>query len=603
MAKLSKGMQQQLTFVEQIALDSIIGFAQSTHFKQALQTLSDLLNTSLLQVTTIQTDQDNYEYILNKYVYQKPQKRLNHSDVVIRFSDLPKTYKDRSRVKSESLLTSDDIHNNPFVCSETFISSSLEQPIFSIPFMLDNRLVGMVVYQANKQTNFSQNYPAAFQCFRNILASKAREDRQTVKLHTYQTVLDLMPQRVFWKNRDSTYLGCNKAFSDDASLSSPEDIVGATDHEIFPQQADLYRSDDAKTMATREHLISSEEPQTHQSGNTIWLRTSKRPIISSQNHVVGLVGTYDDITQLKLVQHELHNAKSKLEDRVAIRTQALTDSNVQLASLLDQLKSTQIQLIEKEKMAALGGLVAGIAHEINTPIGVAVTGASQLEYMTKYLKESLQKGAISKSTFFNGFDQINQNSSLILRNLARAAELIRNFKMVAVDQSNDEKRPIKLKSYLHDVVTTMTPKSKKNNITICLSGDENITLDTFPGTLAQIATNLIDNAIEHAFECSKKGELNISFYLKSGQLYVSFRDNGIGIKKILLSKIFEPFHTSKRGAGGSGLGLSIVYNLVTQKLGANIQCNSEEGKWTEFIISIPLNETLSVKNLEILSRA
>jgi two-component system autoinducer 2 sensor kinase/phosphatase LuxQ len=396
-----------------------------------------------------------------------------------------------------------------------------------------------------------------------------------------------MPQRVFWKNRDSVYLGCNKAFSDDASLTSTDKIIGLTDFNIFPEQAELYRSDDANTMTTLEHLISSEEPQTHQNGKTIWLRTSKRPIVDADNSVIGVVGTYDDITQLKDIQHELQLAKSTLENRVLERTKELSKSNRKLESAITELQTTQNHLIENEKMASLGALVAGIAHEINTPLGIAVTSASNLEHVAKSLNISVESGKITRTKFLSSCQELVDNSDLILRNLDRASELVRSFKMIAVDQSNDKKRTLNLYAYLSDVIKTMTPKTSKKNIRILLTGDKALKIYTYPGAVSQLATNLIDNAFIHAFSDIYNGEIKISFQQLGDSLEITCQDNGHGMDENTLNNIFEPFYTTNRKDGGTGLGLSVVYNLVTQTFLGSISCHSKPNELTRFTILIP----------------
>ncbi|MGJ8680962.1 ATP-binding protein [Paraglaciecola sp.] len=579
----------QLDFIEYISRDSSQGFTQTPYFSKAIKSLSDLLSASFIIVTKVQVDRSNYEYHLNSHVNLSQGSVITQAHSLLKFEEVPETYPDiiKNNVEVTAYphnLKKDLFPNNP----EITLPLDAKEKLFAIPFSIDEKLVGTIIYQANKSANFEQNYPAAYQCLNNVFVREAQEKQSQLKIHTYQTVLDLMPQRVFWKNRKSIYQGCNRAFSDDASLSTPLNIDGLTDNELFPLHADRYRESDTDTMMTSEHIIGLEEPQTQKSGNTIWLRKSKRPIINQLNMVVGIVGTYDDITQLKSAQQELHDAKVKLEDRVKERTLELTAANSKLESVITQLQSTQNQLIEKEKMAALGALVAGISHEINTPLGIAVTGASHLEYMSDALKEAINSGNLSKSKFMESFSQIGENSNLILRNLERARELIRNFKMIAVDQSNDKKRAIKLKEYLNDVITTMTPKTKNNNVEVLLSGDKELSILTYPGSLSQIITNLIDNSIEHAFSHSSEGKIEIDFIHTKSSISISYRDNGEGINDDILPRIFDPFFTSKRGKGGSGLGLSIVYNLVTQKLNGKISCKKHSIKGTEFLISIPI---------------
>ena len=263
---------------------------------------------------------------------------------------------------------------------------------------------------------------------------------------------------------------------------------------------------------------------------------------------MGVVGTYDDISELKNTQQALSLAKVDLEQRVQERTLELTTTNEKLEVVITELKSAQDHLVETEKMAALGTLVAGVFHEINTPLGIAVTGASHLESMSESLKGKVLSGGISKTEFISNCDAIMSSSDLILRNLERASELIRNFKMIAVDQSNDEKRSIIFKKYLHDIINAMTPQTKQKNIKMFVTDDDALVISTYPGTIAQIFTNLIANTILHAFSEQDSGEIRITYELVDGVLSMKFEDNGAD----KLGKIFQPFYTTNRAQGGRG---------------------------------------------------
>jgi two-component system autoinducer 2 sensor kinase/phosphatase LuxQ len=555
--------KQQLDFIEAVSKYVDLDFRTPQYLRAALKALSNLLGSNRIAISSIYPDEKNKEIQLKSYFYtankeSEPLDHLVNKFSVDKISKLLTTFqlrKDEMAVDYETLILNLSNEKNPNI-----IASNTHTPFFV----------------------------ASYSVLKSYFVNTFQLERAFIEKHTLQTVLDLMPQRVFWKNRESVYMGCNKAFAQDASLKNPDDIVGITDHEIFPEQAELYCSDDAKTMETREHLISSEEPQTHQDGNTIWLRTSKRPIINKDNTVVGIVGTYDDISELKNTQQALNLAKIDLEQRVEERTHALTAANQKLEVAILELKSTQDHLIETEKMAALGTLVTGVSHEINTPLGIAVTGASHLEFMSTSLKDKVTKGNISKTKFLSSCDEIIRSSDLILRNLERADELIQNFKMMAIDQSKDEIRQIILNKYLHDIVNAMAPQANKKNIKIFVKGDEALSISTYPGAIAQIFTILIANAILHGFSEQESGEIHIAHTMVGEDLQLSFEDNGSGISQDKLTKIFQPFYTTNRTQGGTGLGLSIVFNLVTQRLNGKVTCESEPNQWTRFSIIFPI---------------
>lgn len=263
-------------------------------------------------------------------------------------------------------------------------------------------------------------------------------------------------------------------------------------------------------------------------------------------------------------------------------------ANKELSRTLDYLKATQGQLVEAEKMAALGGLVAGVAHEINTPVGVGVTAASALEDKTAAFKEIYTSGRMKRSDLEKYLDIAGQSSQMILRNLERAAELIHSFKQVAVDQSSEEQREFKVKEYLQEILLSLRPQLKKTQHTITINGDDVLTLDSYPGVFSQIVTNLVMNSLLHAYEPEEAGQLIFDFKQENSRFIFKYSDDGKGIPQENLSKIFDPFFTTKRGQGGSGLGLHIIYNLVTQKLGGTIRCESEVGQGTRFVMALPL---------------
>ena len=268
------------------------------------------------------------------------------------------------------------------------------------------------------------------------------------------------------------------------------------------------------------------------------------------------------------------------EEALAKRTQELSDA-------LEHLKTTQSQLVESEKMASLGGLVAGIAHEINTPIGIGVTAASTLaertlEAITAYENKQLKGSALK--AYFN---LAQTTSNLVLNNLNRAAELIQSFKQVSVDQSNLEKRSFAIKKYIQDILISLKPHLKKTPHQITVNGDEQIEINTYPGAFSQIMTNLVMNSLRHAYPKGEAGNLHFELKWDSERLMIEYSDDGCGIPPENREKIFEPFFTTARAQGGTGLGLHIVFNLVTQKLNGTIRCESLKGQGTTFFIEIP----------------
>jgi len=291
----------------------------------------------------------------------------------------------------------------------------------------------------------------------------------------------------------------------------------------------------------------------------------------------------------QLAQEELDKQNLLLQQEVEERQLAevqLQEKAQQLEQTLHNLQQAEAQLIQTEKMAALGGLVAGIAHEVNTPIGIGVTAASLLVEKAAAFSDCFKHNTMKRSDLKKFLDLAQQSSQMTLSNLNRAAQLIQSFKQVAVDQSSELRRVFNLNGYLEEVLFQLSPMLKTKPHLIEVQGDRQLTLNSYPGAFSQIVTNLVMNSLLHAYAPGEQGHITLVFQQIEEQIILEYADDGQGIPPENLGKIFEPFFTTKRGQGGSGLGLHIVYNLVTQKLGGTIQCESQPLMGTKFVIKL-----------------
>lgn len=259
----------------------------------------------------------------------------------------------------------------------------------------------------------------------------------------------------------------------------------------------------------------------------------------------------------------------------------------ELKKAMDIVQHTQKQLVESEKMVALGNLVAGVSHEINTPIGIGVTAVSFMDEKSKEFQAIYASGTMKRSDLDEYLRVIQDTTGMIQTNLFRASELIRSFKQVAVDSSAQAKRRFKLKAYIQEVLVSLQPNLKKTKHLVEVHGSDQIELNTDPGTISQLLTNFIMNSLIHAFTDKDEGKIEIHVLEYNGKVTLRYSDNGKGMPPEVVSQIFEPFFTTNRSGGGTGLGMHIVYNLVVQSLGGTITCESELGQGTAFTIEIP----------------
>jgi len=291
----------------------------------------------------------------------------------------------------------------------------------------------------------------------------------------------------------------------------------------------------------------------------------------------GFVCTYADVTAEVRAAEEIFAAMQ--ETRAA----------------LAELQETQASLVQAEKMSSLGLLVAGIAHEINTPVGIAYGCAGHLEQRTRELVAAFEGGTLKRSGFTGYAGSAQEACRLILTNLTRAVELIQSFKQVAVDQTSGERRRFDLGAYIEELVTSLRPRLRGSVATLTLEAPAGLACDSYPGALSQVLTNLVVNALTHAFEGRSQGQIRLSAEAVpaaeagsgAAEVRIVVTDDGIGIPPANLGQIFEPFFTTRRGSGGSGLGLHIVFNLVTQSLGGRITVDSTPGIGTSFTLILP----------------
>jgi two-component system, NtrC family, sensor kinase len=274
----------------------------------------------------------------------------------------------------------------------------------------------------------------------------------------------------------------------------------------------------------------------------------------------------------------------ELQQSQAILEKKSTD----LEQAFNQLSLMQDKLVEAEKMSALATLVTGVAHEINTPVGTSITLASTLADETAMLTTAFTQDQLTRSTLQDYLDIAAESTALLMANLSRAGDLIQSFKQVAVDQVILERRTFRVKEYLEEVLASLAPSLKKTPHTLTVTGDDSITINSYPGALAQIVTNFVTNSLTHAFGLNSHGTICIDISEYSGQILIHYNDDGSGIPPESLGKIFDPFFTTARHRGGTGLGLHIVYNLVTQKLQGKIEVDSQLDKGTSFKVLLPL---------------
>ncbi|GAB2877522.1 hypothetical protein GCM10027046_01740 [Uliginosibacterium flavum] len=365
-----------------------------------------------------------------------------------------------------------------------------------------------------------------------------------------------------------------------------EALVGhpVADTKIY---VDLAERDWAVDLLTRTGEVSGAEMRlrTHD-GDIRDCQIYVRPV--TMGHESCLLVAAVDVTPLLEAQRQVEELNQSLERRVTERTHALADANAELEKTLEHLKRTLEELVHSEKLAALGSLVAGIAHELNTPIGNSLMVASTLRDTNRAFRDELN-GGLRRSRLDAHVTESETAADILMRNLSRAAELISSFKQVAVDQTSSQRRAFDLAAVVSEIIVTMHPVFRKTPFLIDNQIPTGIRLDSYPGPFGQVLANLLNNTILHAFEGRSAGKITLSVEQEdAGHILFRCQDDGVGISPENLRRIFDPFFTTKLGRDGSGLGLNIVHNIVTGILGGEIHVDSTPGNGCCFTVRLPL---------------
>ena len=320
------------------------------------------------------------------------------------------------------------------------------------------------------------------------------------------------------------------------------------------------------------------------------------PLLDHQHDALGAIviqsyskdHTYSEEDQalFSLIANHVSNAlqsiqsMDRLERAVQERTAMLEQQNA-------ALQEAQSELVRQEKLASLGRLVAGVAHEINTPLGICVTATSHLVQELKLTREELAAGEMTQESLEQFLEIIDQSLRIMTTNTQRAAALVRSFKQVAVDQSSAAIRTFNLKAYLAEVLLSLQPHLKGKPVAVNVVCGDDVVLESFPGAVSQIVTNLVMNSLLHGFEGERAGAIDIGARLDGDTVVLDYADDGAGMDADTLGQLFDPFFTTRRGQGGSGLGAHIVYNLVTGPLGGTVKVESQPGAGLQYHMRFP----------------
>ena len=405
---------------------------------------------------------------------------------------------------------------------------------------------------------------------RDITDQKRAEDAIAEGRRLLQQVIDTVPAVINLKDRQLRYVLMNRYMAGIFGID-PADAIGRTTTDLMSRYgAQKTDENDKRVLEAGRGLGFYEEEYLDAAGNMRHWLVNKLPLLDADGEIQNIVTVALDIGERKRGEQEMRKAKDAAE------------------AALRNLRETQNSLIEAEKLAALGRLVAGVAHEVNNPVGISLTVASALERKTAMFATEVARGDLRRSRLNEFLETSRDAASQLVANLNRAAELIQSFKQVAADRNYSDQRSFDLGDLTEQVVMSLRPGLRKHHLTLTVDCQPNLTMNSYPGPYGQVLTNLFLNAVAHAFPDGRPGTVDIQVR-ESGKdnVEIIFSDNGCGMSLDVRRRAFDPFFTTRRDQGGTGLGLHIVYSIVTNRLGGRLDLDSEPGKGTRVQIILP----------------
>jgi PAS domain S-box-containing protein len=405
---------------------------------------------------------------------------------------------------------------------------------------------------------------------RDVTDQKRAEEAIAEGRRLLQLVIDTVPAVINVKDKELRYVLMNRYMAGIFGIE-PADAIGQTTSNLMSRYGAQKTDDnDRRVLLAGKELGFYEEEYRDSSGNLRHWLVNKLPLLDTGGEVESIVTVALDIGERKRGEQEMRKAKDAAE------------------AALRNLRETQNSLIEAEKLAALGRLVAGVAHEVNNPVGISLTVASSLERKTALFTNEVAHGALRRSSLNEFLEASRDASSQLVANLNRAAELIASFKQVAADRNYSDQRTFDLGDLTEQVVMSLRPGLRKHHLTLTVDCQPNLTMNSYPGPYGQVLTNLFLNAVAHAFPDGRPGSVEITVR-ESGKdnVEIIFSDNGCGMSLDVRRRAFDPFFTTRRDQGGTGLGLHIVYSIVTNRLGGRLELDSEPGRGTRIQIILP----------------
>ncbi len=405
---------------------------------------------------------------------------------------------------------------------------------------------------------------------RDITAQKTAEAALAESRQRLQEVIDTVPAVINVKNADLRYVLMNRYMSGIFNIE-PSDALGCTTSEIMSRYgAAKTDGNDRRVLEDKKELGFYEEEYLDSTGTARQWMANKVPIFDDAGNIRYIVTVALDIGDRKRVEQEMRSARDAAE------------------TALRELKETQNSLVEAEKLAALGRLVAGVAHEVNNPVGISLTVASSLQRQSRLFAEEVERGDLRKSSLINFLNMSREAATQLVDNLNRAAELIQSFKQVATDRNFSERREFDIRELTEQIITSLRPGLRRQNVNLAVECEPGLVLNSYPGSYGQILTNLFLNAVIHAFPEGQPGQIDVQVRASGGDgVEILFADNGRGMSPEVRRQAFDPFFTTRRNQGGTGLGLHIVYNIVTNRLGGRIGLDSTSGAGTRIQIVLP----------------